>query len=106
MKMTLILACAVIALCLAVPPVQAQGAPNFQHGKHLFADAHPMLGGNLYSRPSVCDWNADGKKDIVVGMFYKGNVAVFLNHGTDADPAFGNGTILKADGAPISLTYG
>jgi hypothetical protein len=42
------------------------------------------------------DWNGDGKPDLVTGT-YSGNVQLFLNSGTAADPRFGSGTTLLSD---------
>jgi len=42
------------------------------------------------SAPVVVDWNADGKKDLLVGDG-AGDVWVFLNQGTDAAPALAAG---------------
>jgi hypothetical protein len=63
-------------------------------GKHLLAEA---LGSAKDWRPAPCvvDWNADGKKDLVVGCG-PGNVYVFLNVGTDDKPEF-DGTFTKID---------
>lgn len=58
------------------------------------------------SVPCVVDWNEDGKKDLLVGCFYYGNVYLFINSGTDAVPVFTTGTKLEADGQEISVAYG
>jgi hypothetical protein len=52
------------------------------------------------------DWNGDGKKDILVGCFYNGNVYLYLNSGTNNSPVFTTGAKLKADGSEISVVYG
>jgi len=39
------------------------------------------------------DWNGDGKPDLVTGT-YSGNVQIFLNTGTAADPRFSTGTTI------------
>ncbi len=58
--------------------------------------------------PTVVDWNGDGKKDLIVGSFTgkPGNVRLYINIGTDADPKFGKPTFLEAGGQPIKLTGG
>jgi hypothetical protein len=58
--------------------------------------------------PTVADWNGDGKKDLIVGSFTgdPGNVRLYLNIGTDAEPKFGKPTFLEAGGQPIKLTGG
>lgn len=84
----------------------AAQAPNFEPGRYLLSDGDPMLGEHLYSAVSVCDWNSDGKKDLLVGVIRNGNAYLFLNHGTSSEPAFGPGVLLEADGSPISVGSG
>jgi|GEM_PF-1347454 len=43
--------------------------------------------------PIVVDWNADGKKDLLIGDG-GGNVRVFLNTGTDAAPVLAAGSLI------------
>ncbi len=94
------------ALVLSAPFAPAQDAPNFAPGKYILENGEPMQGLNLYTAPSVCDWNADGKKDLLVGVFYDGNVWVYPNAGADEYPFFVTGFKLMADGAEISVSYG
>ena len=58
--------------------------------------------------PTVADWNGDGKKDLIVGSFTgePGNVRLFLNVGTDAEPKFDKAVFMEAGGVPIKLTGG
>ena len=58
--------------------------------------------------PTVVDWNGDGKKDLIVGSFSgnPGNVMLYLNIGTDAEPKLDKGRVLEAGGVPIKLTGG
>ena len=58
--------------------------------------------------PTVADWNGDGKKDLIVGSFAgdPGNVRLYLNVGTDANPKFDKPIFLEAGGQPIKLTGG
>jgi len=65
-----------------------------------------MLGDNIYSAADVCDFNADGKKDLLVGVFNEGNIWAFINQGTDSNPVFKTGGMLSADGKIISVKYG
>jgi hypothetical protein len=44
------------------------------------------------------DWNNDGKKDLLTGE-YDGSIRIYLNTGTDADPAFSGFTYLQAAGS-------
>lgn len=43
------------------------------------------------------DWNSDGKKDIVTGE-NSGNIRIYLNTNTDADPVFSGYTFLQVGG--------
>ena len=58
--------------------------------------------------PTVADWNGDGRKDLIVGAFTgnPGNVRLYLNTGTDAEPRFTGFTCLEAGGKPIRLSGG
>jgi hypothetical protein len=46
------------------------------------------------------DWNGDGKPDLVTGTF-SGDIRLFLNTGTAADPRFSTGTTLFSDSYQI-----
>jgi hypothetical protein len=84
----------------------AQEMPNFAPGQYLLSNNKPLLGDNAFSDPCVADFNNDGKKDLMVGYFYYGNINLYLNEGTDSDPVFGEGTKLEADGQPILVGSG
>ncbi len=84
----------------------AQTSPNFDPGQYLLSNGDPILGDKLYSAVSVCDWNDDGKKDLLVGVIQNGNLYLFLNQGTNSDPVFGQGARMEADGIPISVGHG
>ena len=56
--------------------------------------------------PRVCDWNNDGKKDLIVGQFASGAIRLYLNQGTDAAPVFREPSLLQAGGKPIRLDAG
>ncbi len=51
--------------------------------------------------PCVCDWNNDGRKDLVVGYRYEDKVALFLNQGSDTQPEFTDYANIQADGVDI-----
>ncbi len=50
--------------------------------------------------PSTADWNNDGRKDLVSGA-YDGKIHIFLNEGTDTEPDFRSQTFAQADGADL-----
>ena len=55
-----------------------------------------------FSTPIICDWNNDGKKDIVSGDL-AGRIHVLLNTGTDEAPAFESDLLVTIAGQPVSL---
>jgi hypothetical protein len=60
---------------------------------------------NNNSWPFVCDWNEDGRKDLLVGqegISQTCNVFVYLNQGTDTLPLFSDSTPVLWAGVPIS----
>jgi hypothetical protein len=54
--------------------------------------------------PIVVDWNADGKKDLVVGDG-SGDVWVFLNQGTDAAPVLAAGVRIALPDVGVARSY-
>jgi hypothetical protein len=53
----------------------------------------------------VCDWNDDGRKDLLVGqegISAPCNVYVYLNEGSDSVPEFGDSTSVLNSGSPIN----
>ncbi len=58
--------------------------------------------------PWVGDWNGDGKKDLIIGVFIKNspNVFLYLNIGTNSAPEFAAKQNLKAGGQDIYLHSG
>ena len=60
---------------------------------------------NNNSWPCVCDWNLDGRKDLLVGqegLSAPCNVYVYLNEGTDSLPVFGDSTPVLHNGTPFT----
>lgn len=41
------------------------------------------------------DWNNDGKKDLLTGQYTPGNIRIYLNTNTDADPVFDGYSYVK-----------
>jgi len=83
-------------------PVQLRPAQALQDGGAILLPGNPGQG---YAIPCVADWNGDGKKDLLVGFQNLGEIALYLNLGTDAYPCFTNFTVLKtADGQIIQHT--
>jgi hypothetical protein len=97
-----------VAVFCAVPVCRA-ASPELLPGFKVQAAEAEIDDHNLgHFVPAVVDWNGDGKKDMIVGSFTgdPGNVRLFINIGTDAEPKFGKATFLEASGQPIKLTGG
>jgi len=83
----------------------AESAPSFSD--YFYAQSN---GANLYCPPSGClgcfprvvYWDADARKDLLVGQA-DGTVKIFLNVGADTDPNFDGGTFLQV-GQPGAKT--
>jgi hypothetical protein len=85
------------------------GLPQMLPGVRLMADGEVIDDHKLgHFVPTVVDWNGDGKKDLIVGAFAgePGNVLLYLNVGTDAEPKLAKATYMEAVGQPIKLTGG
>jgi hypothetical protein len=54
--------------------------------------------------PRVVYWDADARKDLIVGLS-DGQIRLYLNVGTDAAPVFDGGTLLQAGAAAIDVGY-
>lgn len=80
--------------------------PSFSAGTRIKANGVDLRADTYASAPCVTDWNGDGKKDLLVGCFYNGNVYLYLNSGSNSSPVFTTGSKLQADGAEISVAYG
>lgn len=87
-------------LAVAWAPVAVAESIAFQPGELLQVDADALDVGD-YAIPCAADWNGDGKKDLLVGYQTAGKIAVYINSGTDAQPAFTNAAIVQAGGADI-----
>lgn len=102
----------ILLTALFVSPVLAdettQGAlvPVFEPGYALTWDGGTIHTDNYGAVPNAVDWNDDGKKDLLVGTFYNGNVYYYQNRGTNAAPLFLDREMVEADGVAISLSYG
>jgi len=83
-----------IVFCLVERHLAAQ-TPVFRIGGAILVEGSNQFLFE-YSQPAPCvtDWNDDGKKDLLIGSMANGDVVLFLNLGTDADPLFELGTHL------------
>jgi hypothetical protein len=86
-------------LCLPVSGAVKDGVRLEADGTAIDIDIGHLV-------PCATDWNADGKKDLIVGQFSGGKIRLYLNHGTDSAPVFKDFEYLKAGGKEISLPAG
>jgi TolB-like protein len=76
-----------------------QGDGNFAPGVMVKAGGKDVDTGSR-ATPCVTDWNEDGKKDLVMGNG-SGEIFIFLNEGTNQQPAFGK--LFKLNGGKLDV---
>lgn len=98
-----ILALLVIALTAAAPA----SAFHLNLGPEQIVEA---AGGPIdvegYSVPSLVDWNADGRQDLMVGEgggTADGRVRIYYNIGSAQAPVLGNPSFVQADGVDLTV---
>ncbi len=96
------LSCSLLGIHCALAAFQFVIAEELQlrPGQLLRAGAASLDLGD-YAIPCVTDWNGDGRKDLVVGYRYVDKIALFMNTGSDASPAFSGFMNLQAGGIDI-----
>lgn len=97
-----VLACSLLAVA-----AWAQ-APNYDYPYFVSNSEGMIVSGNqVYDIPTFGDWDCDGSQDLMVGVFYNGNIWYYHNTAAAGQPpVFASHTILQADGVNISVTYG
>jgi hypothetical protein len=76
--------------------------PEFPYQKMIFdADGVPIDLG-LHASPLVVDWDGDGKKDLLAGV-YENHVVWFRNEGTNRDRRLVYKGFIQADGVDLKL---
>ena len=80
--------------------------PQYQAGEDILC-AGVGIDVGRYGSPCVADWNGDGVKDLLIGLFQVtpdlGKIRFYANDGTNDAPVFNSYTELKADGVTIAL---
>lgn len=87
-----------------------QNAPEFDdyfYAQSLGSDLTSPASGCMGLFPRVVYWDADGRKDLLVGRA-DGMVRIYMNIGTDEDPHFDGGTFLQVGepGSKIDIDIG
>jgi len=70
-------------------------------------DSEVDLGIDVGSRsaPTFSDWDNDSRKDMVVGQYSDSKIRVYMNEGTDENPAFASYDYLEAVGVDITAPF-
>jgi hypothetical protein len=102
---------AFLALCLLPQTAMADSSqgglvPVFKPEFTINWDGGVIQTDNRGAVPEIVDWNGDGKKDLLVGVFYNGNIFYYQNYGTNESPVFHDRVMLEADGSTIALSFG
>lgn len=77
-------------------------APDFKAATCVPGEEGDLSVPSYRASPVVGDFNFDGKKDLLAGNT-NGQLLLFTNVGTDAEPAFAGYVGMEADGVPIDL---
>ena len=107
MKLSTTILCAGILMVLGLASVQATVIPVFEPYEYIYwGGSQVIMADNNGVIPNVGDWDHDGVKDLMVGVYYYGNIYYYPNTGTNENPVFATRSQLMADGSAIAVTYG
>jgi hypothetical protein len=98
-----------INLCLGLLLAAATWAqtPNFDYPYVLPATTGYIAIDNVCEIPEMGDWDADGSIDMLLGVFYDGNIRYYHNSAPAGQiPVFNSYSLLQADGVNIAVSYG
>ena len=95
-----------VAVCFLFAITAWAQAPNFDYPFYMQCESGRIVDGNVYDIPECGDWDDDGDTDLMVGVFFSGNIYYYENISTGIEPEFADYVVVTADGNPISVTYG
>ena len=90
-------------------PTKLAALPELAPPIRIEADDKPIEAVTGHAAPFVIDWDGDGVRDLVVGMFGNdggtqgGTARVYRNVGSNQAPRFAGSTPLLADGKPAAM---
>lgn len=93
-------------LGLAAGDDGASAAPIFAPPVMLRAADAPIEGAVGHLAPYVHDWDGDGLRDLLVGQFGDGNLAIYRNRGTNARPVYEAARWFEVGGERASVPAG
>jgi hypothetical protein len=90
-------------------PTPPKELPKLGAPIQVEADGGPIAAVTGHAAPFVVDWDGDGVRDLVVGMFGNddgatgGSARIYRNVGTNRAPKFTTSAPLLADGKPALM---
>jgi hypothetical protein len=101
----------ITTLLLPQQPVLAPDTlPRLSAPIRILADGKPITAITGHAAPFVLDYDGDGVRDLVVGMFgndskdlHGGAARIYKNVGSNREPRFSAFTTLQADGKPALM---
>lgn len=90
-------------------PAPTPQLPELAPPVRIEADGKPIAAVTGHAAPFVIDWDGDGVRDLVVGMFGNdggaqgGTARIYRNVGSNQAPRFAGSTPLLADGKPAAM---
>ncbi|HEX5051313.1 MAG TPA: hypothetical protein VFZ65_06045 [Planctomycetota bacterium] len=112
MVLTLTLVCSALLPQQSPPPATKAAEPALPRLAAPFrveADGAPIVAVIGHAAPFVVDYDGDGVRDLIVGMFGNdgkgsgGTARFYKNLGTNAEPKFGAFSTLMSDGKPATM---
>jgi hypothetical protein len=106
MRTSLALLLVPLALGLAYADSEAPTPGGLAPPVRLAVDGEPIDVQTGRAAPWVCDWDGDGRNDLLVGQFGGGKLRIFPNVATAGEPSLGTPIAFLAGGAEGTIPSG